>query len=90
MPKVHLILIDNVDNIKKMEYDPWYKAIANPSRGIWIGDGFSSQFTLKSTLASRTLSAKLDNSFGYFIDGSLTVLFKAITEVGEEDEFESL
>ena len=90
MPKVHLILIDNVDNIKKMEYDAWYKAIANPSRGIWIGDGFSSQFTLKSTLASRTLSAKLDNTFGYYIDGSLTVLFKAITEVGEEDDYESL
>ena len=90
MPKVHLIIIDAIDNIKKMEYDPWYKSLVNPARGLWIGDGFSTQFSLKSTLPARQLAAKLDNSFGYYIDGSLTVLFKAITEIGEEEDYESL
>lgn len=90
MPKVHLILVDAIDNIKKCEFDTWYKTIASQTRGIWIGDGFSSQFSLKSTLSTRQLSTKLDNSFGYYIDGSVTVLFKAITEIGEEDDYESL
>ena len=90
MPKVHLIIIDSVDNIKKMEFDPWYKAVCQSTRAIWIGEGMSSQFTIKSTMNTRQLSAKLDNDFGYFIDGSTTVLFKAITEDGEEAEYESL
>ena len=90
MSKVHFVFIDGVDNIKKMEYDPWYKACMSGTRGIWIGNGMSTQYVLKSTLSTRQLSAKIDKNFGYYIDGTTTVLFKAITEVGEEDSYESL
>ena len=90
MPKVHLIIMDAADSIKKSEYDPWYKAVVNPSRGIWIGEGMGTQYLLKSTMTSRQLSLKIDNTFGYFIDGSVTVLMKVITEVGEEDSIETL
>ena len=90
LPKVHLVIIDNVDNIKKMEYESWYKAVVNPSHGIWIGEGIANQFVLKSTQSSRVLSAKIDNKFGYFIDGSVTVLIKVITEIGEIEDYESL
>ena len=90
MPKVHLIIMDAADSIKKSEYDPWYKAVINPSRGIWIGEGMGTQYLLKSTMTSRQLSLKIDNTFGYFIDGSVTVLMKVITEVGEEDSIETL
>ena len=90
MPKVNFIVLDSVDNIKKSEYDSWYKVVVNSTRGIWIGDGFASQFTLKSTLSSRQLSAKLNNTFGYYVDGSLTVLIKVISDVGEEEDYETL
>ena len=91
MPKVHLIIIDSVDNIKKMEFETWYKTIVNPSRGIWIGEGISNQFVLKSTQSARVLSAKIDDKFGYFIDGSVTVLMKVFTEIGEvDDDYEAL
>ena len=89
MPKFHILIIDSVDNIKKMEFDGWYKSTINPTRGIWIGDGFANQFVLKSTLNTRLLGAKLEKNFAYYIDGSLTVLFKMITEDGE-DEYEAL
>ena len=85
MPKMHFIIFDSVDNIKKNEYDPWYKSVMSPSRGIWIGDGITNQFTLKSTLSSRILGVKIDNNFGYYIDGSVTVLIKVVTEVGEPE-----
>lgn len=90
MPKVHFIIIDSVDNIKKQEYDAWYKAVIAPSRAIWVGEGISTQFTVKSTLSARQLSIQIDNTFGYYIDGSVTVLVKLITDVGEESEYESL
>jgi len=90
MPKVHFVFFDSVDNIKKNEYDPWYKSVMNPSRGIWIGDGIVNQFTLKSTLSSRILGVKLENDFGYYIDGSVTVLIKVVTAIGEESETEEI
>ena len=89
MPKVNLVVIDAVDNIKKSEFDQWYKALFNGTRGVWIGNGLGSQFTLKSTLSTRLLSAKITDDFGYYVDGSTTVLVKTITEPGEE-EYETL
>lgn len=89
MPKIHIIFIDTVDNIKKMEFDGWYKTTISPTRGIWVGEGISNQFVLKSTLSPRALSAKVDKNFAYYIEGSVTVLFKMITEDGE-DEYEAL
>ncbi len=89
MPKVHFVIIDVVDNIKKQEFDSWYKALFNGTRGTWIGNGMGTQFTLKSTLSTRVLSAKIPEDFGYYVDGSTTVLIKTITEVGEE-EYETL
>jgi hypothetical protein len=90
MPKMYFVLVDGVDNFKKMEYDPWYKAVVSPTRGIWVGEGMGAQYTLKSTLSARQLSAKVDNTFGYYIDGSVTVLVKLITDVGEESDYEAL
>ncbi len=90
MPKVHFIFIDTVDNFKKNEFDGWYKDTLSSTRGIWIGNGIASQYTLKSTLPSRVLSAKVEKNFGYFIDGNTTVLIKVPSEVGEEDDYETL
>ena len=89
MPKFHFIMVDSADNLKKCEFDAWYKAVVSPTRGIWVGDGIANQYSLKSTLSSRQLSATLDNTFGYYVDGSVTVLVKMITEPSD-DEIESL
>ncbi len=89
MPKVNLVVIDVVDNIKKQEFDSWYKEIFTGTRGIWVGSGLGTQFTLKSTLSTRALSIKLTDDFGFYVDGSTTVLVKLITEPGEE-EYETL
>ncbi len=89
MPKVNFIFIDMVDNFKKQEFESWFKALFNGTRGIWVGNGMGSQFTLKSTLSTRLLSTKLTDDFGYYVDGSTTVLVKLITEPGEE-EYETL
>lgn len=90
MPKIHFVLIDSADNFKKREFDTWYKDTITGTRGIWIGNGMGSQFTLKSTLTSRVLSVKLEKNFGYYVDGSTTVLVKFISEIGEEEIYETL
>ncbi len=90
MPKISFVIIDSCDNIKKREFEPWYKDTVSGTKGIWIGNGMGSQYTIKSTLSSRVLSAKLDKNFGYYIDGNTTVLIKVISEVGEEEIYETL
>jgi S-DNA-T family DNA segregation ATPase FtsK/SpoIIIE len=90
MPKVSFVIVDTADNIKKREFEPWYKDTLPGTRGIWVGNGIANQYTLKSTLPSRVLSAKIDKDFGYFIDGNTTVLVKLISEVGEEEVYETL
>ena len=90
MPKVYFVFIDAVDNLKKQEFESWYKTLFNGTRGTWIGNGLGTQFTLKSTLSTRALSAKITDDFGYYVDGSTTVLIKTITDVGDEEEYETL
>lgn len=85
MPKVHFVIIDTSDNLKKREFDSWYKDTVSGTKGIWIGNGMGSQYTLKSTLTSRALSVKLEKNFGYYVDGNTTVLVKFISEAGEEE-----
>jgi len=89
MPKVSFVILDTCDNLKKNEFAQWYKETLTGTKGIWLGEGITSQYSLKSTLSSRVLNVKLDKGFGYYIDGNTTVMVKFITESGEE-EYETL
>ena len=90
MPKVSFIIIDTCDNMKKHEFEAWYKDTLSGTKGVWVGNGIANQYSLKSSLSSRVLSAKIDKFFGYYVDGNTTVLVKFISEAGEEDEYETL
>ena len=90
MPKIHFVLIDTCDNFKKREFDSWYKDTISGTKGIWIGNGIATQYTLKSTLSTRILGVKLDKNFGYYVDGNTTVLVKYISELGDEEVYETL
>ena len=90
MPKVSFIIADTCDNMKKHEFEAWYKDTLSGTKGVWVGNGISGQYTLKSALSSRLLSAKIDKYFGYYVDGNTTVLVKFISEAGETEEYETL
>ena len=55
---INYIIVDSVDQIKKVEYDSWYKGNINNTDGIWIGNGLNDQFSIKVT--QRNNDAKLD------------------------------
>ncbi len=90
MPKVYFVIIDTCDNLKKREFESWYKDTISGTKGIWVGNGIGTQYTIKSTLPSRVLATKLDKNFGYYIDGNTTVLVKLISDIGEEEVYETL
>jgi S-DNA-T family DNA segregation ATPase FtsK/SpoIIIE len=86
MPKFNFVLLDTCDNFKKREFETWYKDTISGTKGIWLGNGMGTQYTIKSTTPARLLSAKLDKHFGYYVDGNTTVLVKFISESGEEEQ----
>jgi len=73
------IIVENIDNVKSLNYEQWYKRGVDLSEGIWIGNGISNQFTLKVTTNSRVLRAEIDSNFGYVIQKGKAVLVKLLS-----------
>ena len=81
--KLHLInfiVIDSVDNFKKIEFDPWFKQVSQPDNAIWIGEGISTQYTIKLLKSTdRTLQTPIPNDFGYLVVNGKHALIKVLT-----------
>ena len=77
---IRFIVIDNIDGVKGIAFEPWYKAGADLSEGIWIGNGISNQFTLKVTTSSRLLRTELPPGFGYIIQKGKAEIIKLMAD----------
>lgn len=56
-PKISFIFLDLPGELKKHEYEEWYKNNIDNANGIWIGPGLGQQFVIKVTSSSSALSA---------------------------------
>jgi len=80
LPIINLIVIDNVDEFKKVEFETWFKLMGNPDQAIWIGEGISNQYTIKLVRSSdRALQTPLTNDFGYAVVNGKHALIKVLT-----------
>ena len=76
---INFVVIDNIDNFKKVEFDSWFKTINDSAHGIWIGEGISNQFSIKLTRSSdRALQTPITNDFGYSIVNGKHSLVKVL------------
>ena len=85
--KFNAILADSVINIKKLEFELWYKECVNTSRGIWLGSGIDNQFTLKLSKVTRELREELPENFGYVVENGKAYLTKFI-DIKEGEKLE--
>ena len=85
LSKMSYIIVDTFDNLKKLEYDLWYKDIVNSTRGIWIGNGLAEQSIFRLTVGTKAASATIPNSFGYNIVSGNPTLFKYIESYDTDD-----
>ena len=77
---VRIIIIDTIDSIKSLAYEPWFKPNIDLAEGIWLGDGIANQFTLKVTTSSRILRAEVEPGFGYIIKKGKATLIKLMSD----------
>ncbi len=80
------MIVDTFDNLKKLEYDGWYKDIVNSTRGIWIGNGLAEQSIFKLFASTRSLPNNIPNNFGYNIVSGIPTLFKYVESYDSEEE----
>ncbi len=77
---IKFIIIDTIDVIKSINFEPWYKSNIDLSEGIWLGNGIGNQFTLKVTTNARILRAEVAPGFGYVIKKGKAALIKLMSD----------
>ncbi len=76
---IKFIMVETINNIKTIAFEPWYKNNTDLSEGVWIGNGIGNQFTLKVTTAARILRTEIEPNFGYTIHKGKAKLIKLIS-----------
>ena len=77
---IKVLIVENIDIIKSINFEPWYKGNADLSEGVWLGNGIGNQFTLKVTTNSRLLRAEVEPGFGYCIRKGRASLIKLMSD----------
>ena len=77
---IRIIIVDTIDAIKNINFEPWYKGNADLAEGIWLGNGIGNQFTLKVTTNARALRAEVEPGFGYVIRKGKAALTKLMSD----------
>ena len=74
----NFIIIDSVDNLKKMEYDNWYKSIVQSNYGIWLGNGVADQTLIKTNIGFKKVNNEIPIGYGVIVKNSKTDLVNLI------------
>ncbi len=83
--KFNFIISDLVDNMKKFEYESWYKNCINNSNGIWIGNGVADQSVIKTNIGFKKNNNEIKEGYGIVIKNSKTSLVNLIEDNDEGD-----
>jgi len=84
----NFIFVESVQKIKNHEYDEWFKNFVTKDNGIWVGNGFDSQYLLTISSERRLIVGNCGDSFGYALNRGIATLIKLIEmrENGEVNE----
>lgn len=77
--KINFIICDVPSNIKKYEYEDWYKECTDPNNGLWIGPGVNQQFAIKLSINPSSLS-NITKTFAVVVRSGKPTIIKLINE----------
>lgn len=75
---VQFILVDSIDQLKKIELETWYKNCINNDTGIWVGNGINDQFTLKVSQKIEEMKQEVPDSFCFVVNRGKPVYVKYV------------
>ena len=81
-----LLFIDNSTNIKKLEFEEFYRNNINNSNGIWIGNGINEQMLFKYGRLPKEYRENITSKYGFIIENGLVFKIKLIDYNGGNSE----
>ena len=72
----NFIIVDSINQIKKIELESWFKSSTNTDSGIWIGNGINDQFTLKLSGKNSTTREEISDDFCFVLERGKATLVK--------------
>lgn len=73
-----LIVVDTAIELKKSEYDNWYKTMFTNLDGIWLGNGVSDQNSLRISKLTKEMRDSINDNFAWVIENSVAKLIKVV------------
>ena len=80
LEQFEFVFVDTADNLKKFEYEDWYKRVVQNNYGIWIGNGVADQSLIKTNIGFKKNNNEIPSGFGMVIKNSKASLVKLITD----------
>ncbi len=77
--KVHFIIVDSQSEFASVSGNDWYRTHIKGNEGLFIGDGFADQYSLKANKHSNSFYDEIGNDFGYLLTKGKAVLTKLLT-----------
>ena len=81
---VSAVIIDSAMNLKKLEYETWYKSNIDGSNGIYIGPGIDNQYVIKVMKNTKEMRLEIPYNFGFVVKRGVPTLIKLVE--GEDNE----
>ena len=89
LKKFVFVIADSSSNLKKFEYETWYKSSVSSNYGIWIGNGIADQNLIKTNIGFKKTNNEIPEGYGIVVKNTKTNLVNMITldfkENKEED-----
>ena len=82
------IIVDNANKLKDHSFDEWYKEYISEDTGIWVGNGFDSQYLINITADRRQIKDNCGRDFGYVADEDGYTLIKLLGMKKAGDNYE--
>ena len=82
----NFIMIDQVEKIKNIAFESWFKPVVDTSIGVWLGSGILDQFVFKLSNSPRELRKELEVGFGILIKKGKPYIIKLLE--GEKQDGE--
>jgi len=76
--KIHFIFVDSANNLKKNEFEQWYKELVDSSCGLYLGDGFAEQYAIKPVKTLQEYYDLVGLNYGYLVTNGVVDFVKII------------
>lgn len=83
---IKFLIVGEGRDIKKLEFELWFRPIANNNDGIWIGNGIIDQNTIRISSITKEMKTIINHSYGWIIKNNIATLAKLVTNQKIDNE----